>query len=117
MQQVEDINMYLHGQYVTKDYEKVEEWYHKAADHCKSGKYEFELAEFYRDGDEMPQNYTKAIEYYTKAIEIGEDKDYIYSRTKLGIMYRNGEGVIKDDKKAFEYFKALEHDEADELTC
>ena len=66
---------------------------------CKSGQYEYLLAEFYRDGDEMPQNYTKAIEYYTKAIEIGEDKDYIcWSRTKLGIMYRNGEGVIKDDK-------------------
>ena len=63
----------------------------------------------------MPQNYTKAIEYYTKAIEIGEDKDYIcWSRTKLGIMYRNGEGVIKDDKKAFEYFtKAVENDETD----
>ena len=29
-------------------------------------------------------------------------------------MYRNGEGVTKDDKKAFEYFnKALEHDETD----
>ena len=63
----------------------------------------------------MPQNYTKAIEYYTKAIEIGEDKDYIrWSQIQLGRMYRNGEGVIKDDKKAFEYFtKAVENDETD----
>ena len=107
-------HMYLHGQYVTKDYEKVEEWYQKAADHWKSGEYEFELAELYRDGDEMPQNYTKAIEYYNKAIEIGEDKHYIcLSRTKLGKMYRNGEGVTKDDK-AFEYFTKAENDEDDE---
>ena len=63
----------------------------------------------------MPQNYTKAIEYYTKATEKNVDGDCVwYSQIQLGIMYRNGEGVTKDDKKAFEYFnKALEHDETD----
>ena len=111
--------MYRMGQYVERDYKKAEEWYQKAADHCKDcGQYDYELAKLYHEGNVFPQNYSKAFENYMKAIEKTNEEDseslnYAQmSQKQLGIMYKNGEGVRKSYKKALAYFtKAVEHEE------
>ena len=46
-------------------------------------------------------NYTKAVEWYNKAIDEGCDEAMVM----LGICYRNGDGVTKDYKKAGNLFK------------
>ena len=46
------------------------------------------------------RDYSKALFYYRKAVEAGNDSAY----SRLGAMYVNGLGVAKDNKKACEYF-------------
>ena len=54
--------------------------------------------ERYKEGD-----YEGAIEYWTKAAELGDFE----ARAKLGIMYREGKGVEKDEEKeVYHYNKA-----------
>ena len=104
--------MYANGHYVEKDYGKAEEWYKKAADHGKRSRFDYDLAEFFY---KHLQNYDKAFEYYTEAIEKEDDVDYTrWSECKLGIMYKNGEGVRKNHKKAFKCFtKAVQYEDGD----
>ena len=101
--------MYANGHYVEKDYGKAEEWYKKAADHGKRSRFDYDLAEFFY---KHLQNYDKAFEYYTEAIEKEDDVDVTrWSECKLGILYKNGEGVRKNYKKAFECFTKAVQDE------
>ncbi len=62
----------------------------------------FDLAETYYLGlnDEIV-DYEEALNYFIKAIKLGSAQAY----RKVGIMYRDGEGVRIDNKKAFKYFK------------
>ena len=54
--------------------------------------------ELYHEGD-----YNKAVEYYTKAAELGD----AVAHYNLGIMYWNGEGVERDEEKGvYHYEKA-----------
>ena len=49
----------------------------------------------------MSRDYTKAIEYFQKAIEFGSD----YAMYNLGCLYVDGKGVSRDYKKAKELFE------------
>jgi len=62
----------------------------------------FEQAEtfYYGFDDEIP-DYSKAIEFYEKAIKFGNIDSYL----KLGIIYLAGEGMRANPKKAREYFQ------------
>ena len=53
---------------------------------------QFKLAVMYNDGTGVPQNYTKAAEWYTKAANQGE----ISAQFILGSMYYQGIGVRKN---------------------
>ena len=52
----------------------------------------------YHHGQGVKQDYSKAIEWYTKAVEQNEP----FAQLNLGRMYRYGEGVEQDYKKAVE---------------
>ena len=47
------------------------------------------------------KNYSSAMEYANKSVGLGSFKAY----NVIGLCYSNGNGVGKDYKKAFEYFK------------
>lgn len=55
----------------------------------------------YIQGKGVPQDYTKAIELYTKAA----NQKHAEAQFNLGIMYFNGKGIPTDKDKAKEYFK------------
>lgn len=50
---------------------------------------------------EQESNYYKAAEYYEKAINLGYKKAYAY----LGTLFKNGNGVEKNEEMAVEYWK------------
>ena len=58
----------------------------------------------YRYGDGVEKNLGKAVEWYNKAIEAsdGNDATALYV---LSIMYDDGEGVAKDERRSFELCK------------
>jgi TPR repeat protein len=56
----------------------------------------------YRDGDDgFPQDYTKALELFVRAGELG----YAKAINSIGRAYENGRAVKKDKKKAKYYYK------------
>ena len=59
------------------------------------------LARKYYNGDDMPQDYAKAAEWYEKAAKQG----IAMAQYNLGMMYQKGEGVTKDEAKADEWLK------------
>lgn len=62
----------------------------------------FEIGVCYRHGESVPQDDTKAVEYYTLAYEKGCGK----AALNLGIMYSEGLGVEQSYSKAYEYYSA-----------
>ena len=63
------------------------------------------LGVIYKNGEGVPQDYEKAIEWYTKSAEQG----YAEAQNNLGVMYDNGRGVPQDDKQAvYWYTKSAE---------
>ena len=68
----------------------------------EDGKAEYKLGEQYFDGKDVPQDYTKAAEWYQKAAEIGNPN----AQYKLGRMYQGygDEGVPTDIKEAFKWY-------------
>ena len=67
------------------------------------------LGVMYDEGQGVPENDAKAVEWYTKAAEQG----YALAQSDLGRMYADGEGVPVDYAKAIEwYVKAAEQGDA-----
>ena len=54
---------------------------------------------YYR-GDGVPQDYEKAIEWYTKSAKQG----YTKAQFNLGVMYAEGKGTPQGDKRAVHWF-------------
>ena len=59
------------------------------------------LAGFYLQGLIIPQNYTRAIELYSKAADTGNPR----AQLELGFLYYIGQGVDQDFSKAHELFQ------------
>lgn len=59
------------------------------------------IGEYYLNGDMLPRNTKKAVEWFKKAAIQGYDK----AEYNLGLCYYNGWGVNKDYKQAANYFK------------
>ena len=53
----------------------------------------------YHNGQGVDKNYTKAKEWYEKAVE----QEHTMAQFNLGTMYDNGRGVYQSDKKAKEW--------------
>ncbi|KAG4066402.1 hypothetical protein HA402_007038 [Bradysia odoriphaga] len=65
----------------------------KEAEHC--------LGLSYHDGIGVPQDFHKALEWYTRAIKHGSG----VSANNIGFMYNNGNGVSQDTQIAINYHK------------
>ena len=59
------------------------------------------LAGFYLQGLIIPQNYTRAIELYSRAADTGNPR----AQLELGFLYYIGQGVDQDFSKAHELFE------------
>lgn len=69
----------------------------------------FDLGNLYYDGDDVKQDYNKAMGFYSKACEMGHANGCYH----LGYLYNFGEGVKQDYKKASDlYNKACEMNNA-----
>ena len=62
---------------------------------CMGGYY------FHGSGIAQAQDYTKALELWHRAAELGSTESYY----NIGNAYRNGRGVDADEKKAIHYYK------------
>ena len=58
------------------------------------------LGVIYYNGKGVPQDYKKAVYWYTKAAEQGN----VNAQWSLGFMYYYGEGVPQDYQKAFYWY-------------
>ncbi len=60
------------------------------------------LGEMYRYGERgVDNNYSKAVEWYRKAVEQG----YAHAQNNLGYMYQYGYGVDRNDSAAVEWYR------------
>lgn len=59
------------------------------------------LAFMYDMGEGVEQNYTKAMELYKKAIDLGNE----IAIFNLGLMYEYGKGIEKNIDNAIKYYK------------
>ena len=72
---------------------------------------QFMLARLYQDGEGIPQDFKKAVNWYKRAAEqeIGDDKlAFLGIRTaqyNLGLMYKNGKGVQQNDQEAVKWYR------------
>lgn len=97
--------MYWNGAGTAKNINKALEWEEKYA--LKTGKAAdfYSLARSYRDA----KLYSKAMDYYRKAVEV--DPDYWNAYFQMALLYYDGQGVKKDLAKAHEFF--LKHARGD----
>ncbi len=76
------------------------DWYLLAAEHGDV-KSILAVADGYRDGKGVVQDYNKAIEYYMSVVGRGS----IYAMLNLGYIYSNGLGVERDYKEAMRWYE------------
>lgn len=98
--------LYNYGNGTPVDYKKALYWYTKAA---KQGNYRAHeniyMIYSHKDGGAfhkggIPKNNKKAFYWLTKAAEQGDgDCQFI-----LGLMYKNGDGILQDYKQAYAWF-------------
>ena len=83
-----------------KDYAKVIEWYHKAANqgHIDA---QYSLGSMHLTGEGVIKDYTRAAEWYSKAANQGDAK----AQYNLGVMHYKGQGAKKDEDMAKKYFR------------
>lgn len=62
---------------------------------------QYDLALMYDEGEEVRQDYFKAVEWYQKAANQG----YADSQFNLAVSYRSGQGVRQDYAKAVEWYQ------------
>jgi len=127
---------------VPEDKAKAAEWFRKAAEQGNA-RAQTNLGILYRNGQGIPKDNVKAAEWFCKAAEQGheEAKDFLATveaeieqeklritakkihvaaeqgdakaQTDLGVLYRDGRGVPKDESKAADWFgKAAEQGDA-----
>ncbi|MFN2507496.1 MAG: PDZ domain-containing protein [Chthoniobacterales bacterium] len=88
--------LYYSGRGVARDHATAAQWMHKAAAQGYVAS-QAALGSMYLTA--QPPDYAKAFEWLSKAAA----KDNPQSLNALGQMYRNGWGVAKDERNAFEY--------------
>ena len=92
--------LYWNGQGVEEDKEKAKEYFNSATKNRVEGY--IGLASV----ASSDQDYTTALEYYTKVVEEGTEQLYVASSMyEIGYLYHNGLGVEQDYKKAMEWYE------------
>lgn len=72
-----------------------------------------ELGRRYREGDGVPKDMEKAMEYLTKAADMGDSR----AASSLGYIYMVGEGCDADPKRAESYLRMASDDGITEAMC
>ena len=62
---------------------------------------QYNLGVMYANGQDIPKNAAKALEWTTKSAENG----FAVAQYNLGLMYDNGQGVPKNSEKALEWYR------------
>ena len=102
--------IYENGLGVEKDLPQAQLWYERAAKNGNASA-QYNLGQMYHvAGEEDVHAYEKAKYWYDKAVNSGVKEAY----NNLGALYLNGQGVNKDEQKAFRFFQkgAKKGDEA-----
>ncbi|GAA5798187.1 hypothetical protein HPULCUR_003587 [Helicostylum pulchrum] len=91
------------NQYYRPDYSSGMYWLKKAA---KNGSATgcLSIGLLYGRGNGVEQSYTKAMEWFKKAYQIGGNPETIF---RIGNLYYHGDGVKRDCKMALFYFKEM----------
>ncbi len=103
--------LYKNGQGKEKDEDKAEALLEEAAKEIAKSPEELEgkiyiaeacflIGEVYYDGNGVDQDYAKAMEWYTKAADLGNAS----AMNQIGYMYHFGEGVEVDYAKAMDWY-------------
>jgi serine/threonine protein kinase len=82
--------------YVHSDYSKADSLFQLAAERHSSPEAYYYLGEMCHEGLGVPRNLEKGLEYTTKASRLGS----LLAEYRLGLSYKNGDGVKKDEIKA-----------------
>lgn len=88
--------VYYEGKGCNKNYGEAIKWFKKAAENGDSSCYGYLGSSYYE-----LQDFQEAFKWTSKAVENGD----IASNTGLGIMYVNGLGTERNEKKALDCFK------------
>lgn len=93
--------LYNEGKGVKRDCMLALEYFKTTVDNVNNGQAHFLMGEIYQLGkDEVPQDYKKAFEHYTKAVTAG----FYPAASKIGSLYRLGLGVRVDEERAYHWF-------------
>lgn len=77
---------------------QIKAWEDKAEKGTPEDKYK--LAKLYRDGDGLPKDPAKAVQWFTKAAEAGHAK----AQYQLGLCYQDGFGVTQNVQEAMKWY-------------
>ena len=93
--------IYENGLGVQKDLPQAKLWYERAAKQGNASA-QYNLAQMYHEaGQKDVHAYEKAKYWYDKSVNAGVKEAY----NNLGALYLNGQGVKKDEQKAFRLFQ------------
>jgi hypothetical protein len=98
-------SFYERGEGVTKDYKEAFNWYNKGLENAtktkhSEGFYYYLIASLYSEGGSgIIQNYEEAIKFY----KLAADRGLELAMEALSRMYKEGQGVEKDEKIAKEW--------------
>lgn len=81
------------------DYDTAYEEFHALAEQGDS-KAMATIGLFFHEGESFPQDYAKAMDWYLKAMELGNGDAY----NNIGVMYRDGLGVDTNRAIAYDLF-------------
>jgi len=99
--------------YDNGDKDKALKWFTKAAEQGWP-EAQNKLGSMYANGMGVAENDKLALEWYTKAVGIG-DYPHIPAVFNLGVMYEKGEGVLENNKTALKWYvkaAAMDHAQA-----
>lgn len=116
--------LYVRGRGVPQDDTEAVKWFHKAAEQGDAHG-QFNLGLMYHKGTGVPQDDTEAAKWWRKAAEQDHllpnqnisltpfNLSVLEARFNLGLMYREGRGVLQDDTEAAKWWrKAAEQGQA-----
>jgi hypothetical protein len=89
--------MYDLGENITRDYSKALEWYKKSAATNESEENTYYIAKMYYFGKGVQKDPTIAATWYLKSAILGN----AMAQFNIGVMYHNGDGLIKNRVKAY----------------
>ena len=94
---------YITGEGVLKDYNKAINWFTLAAEQGYA-RSQNQLGMYYKgwnNAEVVPKDYREAFKWYRKSAEQGDAE----GQFNLAIMYRNGEGILKNEEEAVKWLK------------